>query len=167
MGERFIAGFVAVAFVTSNFLIIFLVIILYLLKGFTFEETTTTVAILGPVFAAYTAGIIRFAITHRDATTQSHRDAPQTYLFSFISIFVTSMFIIAIIALVILRATNAGITSFDQFKILLGIVQSLFAGYVALLVGALFGPDAAQFKPASGNRPPQEVVGGPGGAPVP
>jgi len=153
MSEQFIAGFVAVAFVTSNFLVIFLVIILYFLKGFTFEETTTTVAILGPVFAAYTAGIIRFAILHRDATKPSHRDTPQTFLFTFISLFVPSMFIIAIFGVVILRAANLGVTTFEQFKILLGVTESLFAGYAGLLVNALFGGDAYQPKPAPGNAP--------------
>lgn len=132
----------AVVFITSNILTVFLVVVLYFLRGFTFDETTTTVAIVAPVFAAYASGIIRFSVKHRDAKTQPHRDAPQTFVFSFISTFVPVMFVVAIVGLVVLRAANFGITSFEQFKILLGIAEALFAGYAALLVGALFGTDA-------------------------
>jgi hypothetical protein len=152
MSERNLAAFIGIAFVVSNFLTIFLVIALYALRGFTFEEMTTTIAIIIPVFAAHTTTIVKFAAKHRDVNNVAHQENRQTFLFTFISIFVTTMLIIAVIGLVFMRAFNIGLTTFEQFKIMLGGIEAVFAGYAGLVVSALFGPEKPAPKLRSSGR---------------
>ena len=116
MSEQALASLIAIIFLISNFLTIFLVVAMYALRGFTFDEMTTTIAILIPVFLTYTTVIIKFAVKHRDQTVRADQQTPQTFLFTFSALFVSSMFVVAILALVLLRAFNLGVSSFEQFK---------------------------------------------------
>jgi hypothetical protein len=149
MSEKTLATTIAAMFLVANFFTIFLVVAMHALSGFTFDEMTTTIAILIPVFLGYSTVIIKFASSHRDSTKPAHKDNIQTFLFTFAALFVCSMFIIAIIALVLMRAFNFGVASFEQFKILLGLTQSAFAAYVGIIVSALFSSDNVRIKGAA------------------
>ena len=71
MSEQALASLIAIIFLISNFLTIFLVVAMYALRGFTFDEMTTTIAILIPVFVTYTTVIIKFAVKHGDQTVRA------------------------------------------------------------------------------------------------
>jgi hypothetical protein len=128
----------AVLFVVSHFITLILVGALYLQRGFTFDETLTTIAIITPLFAGYTTLIVKFIVANRSKLPDPATDPLQSGLFVFLSLFIPILFILVIVAIVLARGFNAGITTFEQFKILLGVVEGAFAVYVGLILNALF-----------------------------
>jgi len=57
--------------------------------------------------------------------------------------------------MVLVRAYNAGISDFEQFKILLGIVEGAFAVYVGLIINALFTTPGNQGADRYRDEPPE------------
>ncbi len=70
-------------FVVSHFLTLVLVGALYLKRGFTFEETTTTIAIIAPLFAGYTTLIVKHIIANRNRKSDPSTSPIQSGLFVF------------------------------------------------------------------------------------
>lgn len=136
MTKTRIRDFIAVLFVLSHFWLILLVGILYVYRGFTFEEMTTTIAIVVPMTAAYTTAVVRFVLSGQDMHGDS--GAVERFVYVFISLFIPILFVAVLTALIFLRAYNVGVSTFEQFKILLGIVEAVFASYVGLVISALF-----------------------------
>lgn len=122
--------------IISHFVIIFLVVILYLFKGFLFEEMTTTIALIIPMFSIYTTAIIKYII----ANSKLNRGFSETVTkeFVFITFFVPSLFVFFLTAIIILKALNIGFSDFEQFKIMLAISETVFGAYVGLVMSSLF-----------------------------
>ncbi len=142
-------------FVVSHFLTLVLVGALYLKRGFTFEETTTTIAIIAPLFAGYTTLIVKHIIANRNRKSDPSTSPIQSGLFVFVSLFIPVVFICVIVSMVLVRAYNAGISDFEQFKILLGIVEGAFAVYVGLIINALFTTPGNQGADRYRDEPPE------------
>jgi hypothetical protein len=122
--------------VVSHLLIILLVMILWGIHGFTFSEMTTTVAIIVPMFATYTTTIIRSIIATRTRAIASSVEVSKDY--AFFSLLIPSIFVLCLFAATILKAFNIAFDSFDQFKIVIGLLEGIFGVYTGLFVTALF-----------------------------
>jgi hypothetical protein len=151
MTERQVQTTVGVLFIISHFAILVLVAAFYIARGFTFEEMTTTISIVAPVFAGYTLIIVRAIIADRNNTSSGAHDKPSAGLFVFLSLFVPIVFVTLLAAIIVLRAYNLGITSFEQFKTMLALIEGTFAVYLGPIVQALFsaGRQAADAPPVA------------------
>jgi hypothetical protein len=138
MTERQIQSIVGVLFILSHIAVIALVGALYIIQGFTFEEMTTTISIMAPVFAGYTLIITRAIVAERSDALTARRAAKQSGLFIFLSLFMPVSFVAALVAIILLRAYNIGIGSFEQFKAMLAIIEGIFAVYLGPIVQSLF-----------------------------
>lgn len=143
MTRSHIRNTVGIIFILSHFFIVIMIVGLYLLRGFTFDEITTTIAIIGPVLTSYTVLITRHSLaSSRPDSRVSVSQPKETLLFTFVALFFPNIFVVSIAAIVICRAYNVGLTTFEQFKILLGVLEALFATYVGLVITELFDPSS-------------------------
>lgn len=136
MTENGVKTAVGIGVLLSYLALIVLVIVLYALGGFLFEEMTTTVALVVPMFGVYCAAIIKYIIANRSATQD--KSPITTKAFIFISLLLPSIFIGALCSVIILKAYSIAFSNFDQFKLTLGLLQTAFGVYMGLLLAELF-----------------------------
>lgn len=122
--------------VLSYFGLLVMTIALYAAGGFLFEEMTTTVALLVPMFGIYTSAVIKH-ILGSPRKLQAKGEAV-TNSYAFISFFVPILFALLVGIAIWMKAFNIAFSSFDQFKITLGILQTGFGAYMGLVLSALF-----------------------------
>lgn len=135
MTTRSIQAIVGVIFIVSHFAVLILVAGFYIARGFTFEEMTTTISIIAPVFAGYTMIIVRAIMAERKSEPSQSREG---FLFAFLSLFVPIVFVVVLVSIICLRAYNVGISSFEQFKTMLALIEGIFAVYLGPVVQSLF-----------------------------
>lgn len=127
---------VGIFLIISHFGIMLSVIGIYLAGGFLFDEMTTTIALMAPFFASYTTVIVRFVIKNKYQTQAKSKDI--SGMFVFIGFLLPCLFIAAILAAIVLKALNAGFSSFEEFKTVIAIFETVFAVYVGQVVFSLF-----------------------------
>jgi hypothetical protein len=127
---------VGIGVVLGYLALVVLVIVLYALGGFLFDEMTTTTALIVRMFGVYCTAIIRYILANRSITHD--KSAPTTKAFVFISILLPSIFIAALCSIILLKAHNIAFFNFDQFKLTLGLLQTAFGVYMGLLLAELF-----------------------------
>lgn len=133
-------NWVGLFLVVAQFCLIGLVLVLWAYHRFLFEEMTTTVALLTPMFAIYTTSVVKHLVSHRSETGKS--GAQLSPAFSFISFFFPGAFVAGLAAMIWFKSTGSGFASMEQFKTALGIVQTSFAVYLGLLINSLFDAKA-------------------------
>jgi hypothetical protein len=122
--------------VISHFAVLLLIITLHFLGGFKFDEMTTAVAIITPMFASFTTVIVSQVITERSqvAAASENVSAP----FVFLSFFFPVLFVGYLVAVILLRAFNLAIENFEHFKGLLALGETAFAVYIGQFIKGLF-----------------------------
>jgi len=118
-------------------IIIPLVIVLYLYGGFLFEEMTTAIALIVPMFSAYLAAIINYIISNKKKK-RAKKSEDISNEFIFIAFLLPSLFIIFLISIILLKAFNIGFSTFEQFKIMLTLGESAFGIYAGYILKSLF-----------------------------
>lgn len=136
MTENSLKITVGLSVVLSYFSLIILVIVLYAIGGFLFEEMTTTTALIVPMFGVYTAAIIKYILTNR--AMSDDKSSIVTKPFLFISFFLPFVFIASLCSIILLKVYNIAFSNFDQFKLTLGVLQTAFGVYMGLLLTTLF-----------------------------
>ena len=121
----------------SHFTVVVLVTVIWIFRGFTFSEMTTTVSLLVPMFATSTTAAIKYVIANRKKRADT-TDTEVSREFTRVSIALPVVFAAGLVALICLKAFNVAFESFDQFKILLALCESCFGIYLALIVAALY-----------------------------
>ena len=122
--------------IISHFTIVILVVILSLFGGYKFEEMTTTIALIVPMFSVYTTAIIKYIIKNSQRT-KAESDFV-TKEFAFITFFIPSLFVALLAAITVLKSLNIGFKNFEQFKTMLAICETVFGAYIGLLISSLF-----------------------------
>jgi hypothetical protein len=125
---------IGIFLIMSHFFLILLIMILYLFGGFLFEEVTTTIALIFPMFSIYTTAIIKNIIANRTQRQTWSKDVTRDYIF--ITFFIPSIFIVFLISIIFIKVFN--ITTFEQFKIMLGVSETVFGTYVGLVLSSMF-----------------------------
>jgi hypothetical protein len=123
--------------VGAQFGLFILVIILWALKGFTFPEMTTTLAIMVPMLAAYTSAVVSYVITNKIEDNQLI-SSQVTREFALFSMFVPVFFVLVLGGLIVMKAFGSAFQTFEEFKALLAIVEAIFGAYFASVVKSLF-----------------------------
>ncbi|MEO6175349.1 MAG: hypothetical protein ABIP27_09380 [Flavobacterium circumlabens] len=140
---------IGLLFVVTHFVILVYTFICKFLGGFTFEELTTLIALLIPLFSAYTTAVVKDIIKNNQQTA----DPEITYSrpFRFVIIFICSLFIIFLFTIITLKAFNYGFEDFEQLKLTVGVVEAIFGGYVAQLIFSIYTPEKTE-TPAGGTE---------------
>jgi hypothetical protein len=136
MTEMQLRNQIGMLLIASNILVVASTIVLFLLNGFLYNEMTTTIALVVPMFSVYTTAIIKSIIANRTKTKDETATVSHQYVL--LSWILPSIFTIYLVALVFLKAFNVGFASFEQFKGLLVASETLFGAYVGLIVGSMF-----------------------------
>jgi hypothetical protein len=136
MTEMTLRGRIGLLLIFSNILVVITTVVLFFLNGFLFDEMTTTVALIVPMFSVYTTAIIKAIVANR---TQVKDESPTvSKQYALISWLFPSIFTAYLIVLVILKAFNIGFASFEQFNAMLVGSEAIFGAYVGLVVGSMF-----------------------------
>ena len=138
MTEPELKNRVGIFLIIGHFGVVLTVISISLLGGFSQEEMTTTLAIIGPFFAAYTTAIIRHIIHNRHVSTRKRKARQLTGTFVAISFALPTLFVSLLALVVVLKGFNIGINSFEYFKVLLGVLETSFGIYVGQIIFSLF-----------------------------
>jgi hypothetical protein len=123
--------------IAAHFSLIVLVFLLWAFHGFTFSEMTTTVAVLLPLFATHTTAIAKYLVKNRVVVVDANAKMI-TGEFKFLALFLPTAFVLLILVLILLKAFNLAFGTFDEFKILLALCESIFGAYMTLIVTALY-----------------------------
>jgi hypothetical protein len=136
MSEHDLKIKIGIFLILSHFTVLIVVMIVSAIGWMEFTETTTSVALITPVFATYTTAIIRFIIDHRRAQNVKSPVVTKTYVF--ISFFIPALFVSALIIIVILRGYKVWIRDPDMYKQLLGAAETIFGVYVGMILRDMF-----------------------------
>jgi len=136
MTETGVRQTIGVSLVLAHLIVMGLLFVLFVLNGFTFDELTTAIAIISPMFAVYTTGIVRYIIDSRSLPKME--EGPVRGSFVFLSFLMAFLFTAALVSMVLLKAFNMAFSNFEQFKHSLTIIEIIFAVYVGQIVGSLF-----------------------------
>lgn len=137
MNEYKLKVSVGVFLILSHFLVIVLIVALKIRGGFDYEEMTTAIALIIPMFAAYSTAIIKFFIDNKDVPDEeqlSHVRKP----FVFVTFLIPALFVSSLISVILLRARRIGISDAQQFKQMLGMIETVFGIYIGLLMRSMF-----------------------------
>lgn len=129
----------AISIIIAYFFILLSVVILWMCKGFTEEEMTTTLAILLPTFAAY----FTYGYNFIDENKQNSEDnnTQEIYLktsYKYMVFSIPLIYVVFLFILLLLKSFAFVFESFEQFKLLLGVTESIFGIIVAKLISSLF-----------------------------
>jgi hypothetical protein len=153
MTERRLKDRLSLFVITSHFGILVLVIVLWLAGGFLTEEMTTTIAIIAPFLAVYATAVIKYITDERYRV--EHEGKPINNIFALVTFAIPSAFVTIVAAAIILKAFNYGLTTFENFKLMLATTETVFGVYVGQLIFSLFErPGAATKKPIRHMRVP-------------
>ena len=136
MTERRLRDGVGLFLIISNILVVAAAIALYFLGGFLFDEITTTIALVVPMFSVYTTAIIKSIIANRQESVDSSPPVSGSYVF--IAWVFPIVFTLFLVALVFLKAYNIGFASFEQFKAFLIASETIFGAYLGLVLSSMF-----------------------------
>ena len=152
MTEQQLKNHIGVYIIVANLCLVILTLAVYFAGGFLYEEMTTTIALLVPMFSIYTTAIIKFIIENRTTLKDRSRNVSTTY--RLVSWLIPICFTMYLGSIIMLKALNFGFSSFEQFKGLMLISETMFGAYVGLILGAMFdipkeGTDPAGSKKTS------------------
>jgi hypothetical protein len=110
--------------------VVLLLLVFFLADGLTANEFSTALAIVSPALAAVVAVVVFQRWGTAQAPARVVRIPPLAML-------VPLLFVAAIAALVVLKALNFGIASFETFKLALAALEILFAGYTGMVLASM------------------------------
>lgn len=127
---------IGILVILANLIVIALTLALYLAGGFLFEEMTTIIALIVPMFSVYTTAILKNIVATR---TDVHTvGSPVTKQYVFVSWLIPLVFCIYLVTLISLKSLNIGFNSFDQFKTMLVGSETIFGAYVGVILSSMF-----------------------------
>jgi lysylphosphatidylglycerol synthetase-like protein (DUF2156 family) len=140
--------------VFAHFVILSVVIICFFLGGFEFDEMTTLLAVIVPMFAGTTTVIVRYFAAHAHDTAKGARvNLPYVVL----TVTLPILFTLTILSTVILRARNQAFANFDQCKLFLTAVEAIYVVYTSALLAPLFHAKPEEMRQQAAQKPPADV----------
>lgn len=133
---------ISIFFMVSHVLILLFVVVLHLQKHFDDKEFTTTMGILVPALSALTTLAVTFAISMKERKVYSARSARLSGIYVFTALLFPTAFVLMLFGLVLMKRMDS-FSSFEQFKISLVAVETIFAGYTGKVMASLFASSEA------------------------
>ncbi|MEL6169868.1 MAG: hypothetical protein AAFR35_14360 [Pseudomonadota bacterium] len=104
--------------------------------GFSFDEFTTTLAILIPVLSGYVAGVVSYFSKKRFVRTDRSRMVSRVFIG--LSIFFPSALTLSVGFIMYSYAYGSVFSDFEQFKLTFAAIEGVFATYLATTANSLF-----------------------------
>jgi MFS family permease len=125
--------------IVTHFGILLAVLGFWISGGFLFDEMVTALGLIGPLFAGYTTVIFSY-IT--DQKRGAPPDEPVSIPYRAASFLVAFLFALVVGGSVVLWAYKKAFTEFEQFKVLVGMLEGAFGVYVGQFIYSMFPPAA-------------------------
>lgn len=122
--------------VLSHLTLLILAAVLFVAGGFLFEEMTTTIALVIPMFSIYTTAVIKYIVSNRGVL--NNKDGLVTKSYAFISFLLPVIFVLLVGAAICMKASNIAFANFEQFKIMLGVLETAFGTYMGIVLSSMF-----------------------------
>jgi len=142
MTETRLRTVISFFFMVSHVLILFTVLVLFLTHRLTDGEFTTTMGIMVPALSALTALAITYAISAKDKKLHAARSQKLSGIYVFAALLFPTAFVLLLFGLILMKGFDL-FSSFEHFKISLGAVETIFAGYTGKVMASLFGKEAS------------------------
>jgi len=142
MTETKLRTWISMFFMVSHVLILPSVVVLHLQKHLDDNEFTTTMGILVPALSALTTLAITFAISVKQKKVYSARSVRLSAIYVFTALLFPAAFVLMLFGVVLMRGMDE-FSTFEQFKISLCAVETIFAGYTAKVMASLFASSEA------------------------
>lgn len=136
MNEKQVKNRVGIFIVCSHFFVIVLTFMFFFASGFDFDEMTTIIGLVSPLFAGYTTVIISYIIKNRRDVRLHSSTVNTPYIF--LSFLTPSIFVLLVLLLVVLQAWDIGFNNFNQFKAALTLIEGAFSVYVGQFIYSMF-----------------------------
>jgi hypothetical protein len=138
MREKRLRAWIGLGLIAAHLITIVVLLGFYSVGGFHFDEMTTAVGLLSPMFLAYTSVITSYFTKHPHQT----KDEGPAMASAFVALSVATplLFSLLVIVSTILKGTNLAFGSFEEYKGTLLGLEAVFAAYLGRLVPVLFGP---------------------------
>jgi hypothetical protein len=125
-----------VTLVASHFGILILLMVLFAAGGFKFEDFTTIVAIIAPMFAGYTTAVTTFIVNDRHTTNIRSPRVSSVYVM--MSFAFPLVFTLILVSAILAQSFGLVFKEFEQFKQALVLIEGTFAVYVGRFVYSMF-----------------------------
>jgi uncharacterized membrane protein len=120
-----------------------LLLVVFVADGLTRKELTDSLTIVVPMLSLF----VGLAVTHVLAVKKrsaSRRTGPElSPLFVFFALLLPLLFVLLIAAVILLKSYNVGIRSFEDFKIALATLETIFGAYTGRVLASLFEKEKA------------------------
>lgn len=147
MTERKLKFAIGIALIGMHVGVMLLVIAFYVHGGFSFDQLTTVLAVIAPMFAGYTTAITVFIVNNRYQTRDVSKSVTAT--FALMSLMFPVLFTVLIVGAISLQAFTLIFANFEEFKQALVVIEAVFAGYVGRFVYAMFAVPKGQERRSS------------------
>ena len=117
----------------------FLIFGFFLAGGLSSKDLRTSLSIIVPMLGALTGLAFTYVIKVKKKKAMSAAASQLSSIYVFTALVMPILFVAAIAALVILKAFNEGISTFDQFRDGLAGIETVFGAYTGKVLGSLFG----------------------------
>lgn len=119
-----------------NFVLILVVIIIFMAKGFDSEDFTTLMGILTPITAIYTGTLFKY-IGHRISKESDKENKTGELPYGQYLIYIVPGHFIIILSLIFARGLF-NIITFNEMILIFTFIESSFGAYVGYIISALF-----------------------------
>ena len=143
MTETKLRTVIGVFFMISHVLILLVVLVLFLSHRLTEGEFTTTMGIMVPALSALATLAITYAISVKAKKQYAARSERLSGIYIFTALLFPTAFVLMLFGLVLMKGLD-GFSSFEQFKLSLAAVETIFAGYTGKVMASLFGKGASE-----------------------
>ena len=137
MTETKLRTWISIFVMVSHVLVLLGVVVLHQQGRFKDEELTTTMSIMVPPLSALTTLAVTFAISMKNKKVYRARSEQLSGIYIFTALLFPTAFVAMLFALIVIRSRD-GFSSFEQFKLSLGAVETIFAGYSGKVMASLF-----------------------------
>ena len=138
MNKAKLKNIVSYILIPSHLIVLGIAFVLYIKGGYSFEEFTTLLLIIVPLYATYTTLIIRYLTKDVPPPTTTTTTTTLNPARTFFTIALPILLTIYFCTIIYLKAYNIGFDSFENFKGLLGVSEVIFGIYVGQFIQSLY-----------------------------
>src|ERR1700723_145272 len=131
---------VGIFLVFPQILVILFAVGVHIRGGLKFDELTTAIGLIVPMFAVHTAAISKYFATHR--TDVDRPGSKVTWTFALLAFLTPVIFVAYLLGVITVKALGVAFGAPEQFKWALGIGETCFAVYLGTFIGTLFNEHA-------------------------
>jgi hypothetical protein len=140
MTETKLRTLVSILSMVSHVVILLMALVLFLKDKLTGQEFTTSMGIMVPALSALSTLAVTYAIGMKRRKQYAARSERLSSIYIFTTLLFPSVFVIVMAGLVVMKGSDH--LTFEQFKVSLGTVETIFAGYAGKVMASLFSSGA-------------------------